>query len=75
MANANKAWFVKRRGSYLPAAKIGYGLYLVYVAYAVLLLVGWYVDGHRIWYFLTDVIPFTVGAALVTQYVASKHAK
>lgn len=72
---ANKAWFVKTRGSYLPSNWTGRFLYLVYVIYTVLLLVGWFVDGHRIWYFLTDVIPFTVGAALVAQYVASKHTK
>jgi hypothetical protein len=72
---AKQAWFVKTRGSYLPANWIGLLLYLAYIVYIVLLLIGWYADGHRVWYFLTDVIPFTVGAALVAQYVASKHAK
>jgi len=68
-------WFIKKRGSYLPNSFVGYALYLVYVVYLVALLVGWWVDGHRVWYFLTDVVPFTVGAALVMQFVASKHAK
>ncbi len=71
----NKAWFVKTRGSYLPISWVGRLLYLLYLAYVVLLLVGWALDGHRVWYFLTDVIPFTVGAAFAAQYVASKHAK
>lgn len=75
MAKSKKAWFVKVRGSYLPSSLIGLVLYLAYAAYIVLLAVGWYVDGHRIWYLLVNVIPLMIGAALVTQYIASKHSR
>lgn len=71
----NKTWFIKVRGSYLPKGPTGLTLYAIYVAYVVALLVGWYVDGHRIWYMLVNVIPLTVGAAVLMQYIASKHAK
>lgn len=69
------AWFIARRGSYLPASLIGLIIYLVYVAYIAALLGGWYVDGHRIWYLLVYVIPLSTAAAILTQFVASKHSR
>lgn len=72
---ANNAWFVKTRGSYLPKSWKGQFLYLIYVAYVVLVAAGWWVDGHRIWYLLTAVIPCAAGAAVLMQFIASRHAK
>ena len=75
MVKHTRAWFSKVRGSYLPSSPVGLALYSVYASYMVLLAIGWYVDGHRIWYLLVNVIPLMVGAALVTQYIASKHSR
>jgi hypothetical protein len=75
MAKHKKAWFVSVRGSYLPSSLTGLVLYLAYAAYIVLLAIGWYADGHRIWYLLVNVIPLAVGAAVLTQYIASKHSE
>lgn len=75
MAKHTSNWFRPVRGSYLPASPVGLAIYLAYAAYVILLEVGWFVDGHRVWYFLVEVIPLTVAAALLTQFVASKHSR
>lgn len=72
---SSNAWFVRVRSSYLPANIAGLIIYFLYLAYLLALLADWLRDGHHIWYFLVDVVPLSVGAALVTQYIASKHAK
>ncbi len=66
------AWFVRLRGSYLPCSWQGLVIYFVYTVYVVALPVVWYYDGHEAWRLLTFVIPLMCGAALITQYVASK---
>lgn len=68
-----KSWFKPVRGSYLPASPVGLLIYTIYVVYLAALTFGWYVDGHRIWYLITQVIPLSVGAALIAQYIAAKH--
>jgi hypothetical protein len=75
MTKNNKAWFTPVRGSYLPKNGIGLLLYGLYCLYLALLVTGWFVDGHRIWYLLVDVIPLTVAAALLMQFVAARHSK
>lgn len=75
MAKRKSPWFRPVRGSYLPASPAGLVIYLAYAAYVVLVAAGWYVDGHRIWYLLVDVIPLTAAAALLTQFIASRHSK
>ena len=72
---SNRAWFTRVRSSYLPNSSIGLVIYFAYLAYLVALLADWIHNGHHMWYFLVDVIPLSVAAALVTQYVASKHAE
>ena len=74
-ADGDQAWFRKIRSSYLPTSSIGLLLYFTYFGYLLALMIDWIRDGHHIWYFLVDVVPLSVGAALVTQYIASKHAK
>lgn len=73
--NNRRAWFKPIRGSYLPASPIGLIIYTVYIGYTFGLLAGWYVDGHRIWYLLVQVIPLSVGAAILTQFIASRHSR
>lgn len=75
MFHKNKhQWFEKVRNSYLPKSWQGYLIYMSYVAYVVLLPIGWYRRGHAIWDLFTVVIPLWIAAALVTQYIASKRS-
>lgn len=71
----NGAWFKKIRGSYLPSSWEGLAIYFVYLAYLLALPLVWYNQGHDFWRLLTNVLPLAVGAALLTQYIASKNAK
>ena len=71
----DKYWFVAIRGSYLPSSTTGMIIYLLYVIYIVALTVGWYLNGHDYWSLLIYVIPLSIGAMLITQYIASKHSK
>jgi len=71
----NPAWFKKIRGSYLPASKIGLAVYIMYISYLIAVPVAWYRNGHYLWDLLIYVIPALVGAALLTQYIASRHAR
>lgn len=73
--NNSRIWFRKVRGSYLPNSGMGLLIYLFYVAYLVALVVGWYAYNRTAWGLISAVIPLTVGAALVTQYIASKHSR
>lgn len=72
---SNEAWFIRVRSSYLPVNSTGFLIYFIYLAYLLALLGDWIYNGHHTWYLLVDVIPLSVAAALVTQYVASKHAR
>lgn len=72
--NNSRAWFMRVRSSYLPVSPIGFIIYFLYLAYLVALLADWLQNGYHVWYFLVDVVPLSVIAALITQYVASKHA-
>lgn len=71
----NRAWFIRVRSSYLPISPTGFVIYFVYLAYLLALIADWLRDGHHVWYFLVDIVPLSIAAALVTQYVASKRAK
>ena len=71
----NQKWFNPVRSSYLPASAIGFTIYFAYLIYLIALLIGWVIKGHHIWNFLVNVIPLSVGAAIITQYIASKHSK
>lgn len=72
---SSKSWFTPTRGSYLPSSPTGLIIYGAYAAYLVALVAGWYADGHRIWYLLTEVFPLSAAAALLTQWIASRHSK
>lgn len=75
-AKAKKqAWFKKIRGSYLPASQEGFCIYMTYLLYLVAVPTVWYNQGHDLWKLLTTVIPLCVGAALLTQFIASRNAK
>jgi biotin transporter BioY len=71
----NRVWFKRIRSSYLPTSTVGFILYFIYLAYLLALIADWLRDGHHVWYFLVDVLPLSVAAALITQYIASKHSK
>jgi hypothetical protein len=71
----SKAWFVHVRKSYLPASWQGFGIYLLYVAYLIMVPVVWYSNGHDLWRLLTTVIPLILAMALLTQFVAYKNSK
>lgn len=73
--NSSTKWFTYVRSSYLPANTKGLVIYFIYMAYLIALIVDWYFKGHQVWNFLVDVVPYSVGAAAITQFVASKHAK
>jgi hypothetical protein len=70
-----QAWFKKVRGSYLPNSKEGLVIYFAYLVYLVAVPVVWYGQGHDLWRLLTTVVPLTVGAAVLTQFIASKNYK
>lgn len=69
------AWFYAIRGSYLPKQGIGLAVYLVYVLYLIALLGAWLASGHTVWRLLTAVIPLMVAAAVLLQYIASRHSR
>jgi ABC-type transport system involved in cytochrome c biogenesis permease subunit len=69
------AWFRPIRGSYLPTSNIGLLVYLVYVAYLVVLIVAWFNEGRTLWRLVAVVIPLMVAAAVLMQYIAAKHSK
>lgn len=71
----NKKWFTYVRSSYLPASGVGFIIYFTYLSYLVALFVDWTITGHHVRDFLYEVIPLSVGAAFITQYIASKHSK
>lgn len=68
-------WFKPVRRSYLPASWQGQAIYLVYVAYEVLLIVYWYRQGHDYGRLLTSFIPLAVAAAVLTQFVAARNSR
>lgn len=68
------AWFYKIRGSYLPCSWQGLTIYFIYLVYVVALPIAWLWKGHDFWNLLVAVVPLWIGAALIAQYVASKHA-
>ena len=77
MANTKNAsiWFRKVRGSYLPSSFFGLVIYLIYVIYIVAVAGEWLRLGYHVWTLLTVTIPVIVVAALIVQFVASKHSK
>lgn len=74
-SHSQKQWFISVRSSYLPVSFTGLLIYFLYLAYLVALVADWLRDGHHVWYLLVDVVPLSVFAALITQYIASKHSK
>jgi len=70
-----KAWFISKRGSYLPNSWQGLMIYLLYIAYIIWVPIAWYREGHSTWRLLSEVFPLVIGAALLAQYVASKSCK
>lgn len=72
---SNKKWFISVRSSYLPASAMGLLIYCTYLAYLVALFTDWLRDGHHVWYLLVNVIPLSVAAAVLTQYIAYKHSR
>lgn len=73
--NSKQAWFKYIRGSYLPCSLAGLTIYLTYAVYMVSLSIVWYYEGHKLWSLLVSVIPLSVVAMLIVQYVASKHSR
>jgi hypothetical protein len=73
MASVKENWFIRKRGSYLPSSGKGYVLYLLYVAYDVVLVIDWYKNSRTLWHLLTNVIPLVIAMAIVMQYLASRH--
>ncbi len=71
----NNAWFVAVRGSYLPANGMGMAIHTMYVLYLGALMAGWWLHDHDLWQLVTVVVPLSVAAALLTQYIASRHAR
>lgn len=68
-------WFRKVRGSYLPSSPTGLLIYFIYVIYILTVAFDWYRLGHSPWVLLTTVIPVVVVAAVVVQFIASRHSK
>lgn len=68
-------WFYQVRGSYLPCSWQGRLIYLIYVIYLLAVLAAWYRLEHSLWTLLVQTIPVMIGAAILTQLIASKHSK
>lgn len=74
-SKSKEAWFIAARGSYLPANGIGVAIHTAYVLYLGGLMTGWWLHNHDLWQLFTAVIPLSVAAAMLTQYIASRHAR
>ena len=72
---SKSAWFKAVRRSYLPASPEGLVIYLVYVAYEVLLMVDWYRQGHSYGRLLTTILPLAIGASVLTQFIAARNSR
>lgn len=68
------AWFRPVRRSYLPSSWQGMLIYLIYMAYIIVLAGDWYHLGHHGWTLLVNVLPLAIAAAIFTQYIASKNS-
>ncbi len=64
------AWFVKVRGSYLPASSQGVLLYVAYAAYIVFAVTVGYLQAATLEQAALMVIPNWVAAAAVMTYIA-----
>lgn len=71
---SKNAWFRPVRRSYLPSSWQGLAIYIMYVAYIVVLVADWYRLGSDVWTLVVNVIPLVAAAAVVTQYIASKNS-
>ncbi|MFO0920475.1 MAG: hypothetical protein U0451_02275 [Candidatus Saccharimonadales bacterium] len=74
MTKNKSKWFTKVRQSYLPKSAPGYAIHILYTLYLVALFIVWYRAGHGAWELVVYVIPLGVAAAVLTQYIASKHS-
>ncbi|HEY5268288.1 MAG TPA: hypothetical protein VII94_04095 [Candidatus Saccharimonadales bacterium] len=69
------SWFRPIRRSYLPSSWQGSLIYLIYVAYIVVLAGDWYHLGHHGWTLIVNVIPLVVAAAISKPiYSAKTHS-
>jgi hypothetical protein len=71
----SRRWFRRVRRSYVPVTWEGLCIYAIYALYLITIFVMWYEYGHELWNLLTNVIPLSIGAVLLIQFVASKNAK
>ncbi len=68
------AWFVKVRGSYLPASSAGWWTYIPYLAYLIFsLFVGVHDTSNKALAVLF-IVPNWVAAAVVMSYIAARKS-
>ena len=70
MKKRNNAWFIKLRGSYLPASWQGWALYAVYAAYVLGVVAYVVAKGYDRWQAVFWVFPNWVAALVVMTWVA-----
>jgi membrane-anchored glycerophosphoryl diester phosphodiesterase (GDPDase) len=67
-------WFVRVRGSYLPASPIGWLLYIPFAAYLILALVIAARDESSIGPALLFVVPNWIAAAVIMTWIAVRKS-
>ena len=72
---ASHAWFIKKRGSYLPASWQGWLSYIPYVAYLLLVLVFVIQPDMNFWLGVFIFIPNCVAACVLMTWFAARHTK
>lgn len=68
------AWFVRVRGSYLPASLVGWLTYIPYTAYVVGVLI--YVMSKRLdlWQSIFLVLPNWIAALVIMSWLAARKS-
>lgn len=71
----NKYWFIKVRGSYLPANLYGWLSYIPYLGYLIFTLVMGLKDTHSISMAVLYIFPNWIAAVVIMTFIASHKSK
>ena len=71
----SRAWFIKKRGSYLPNAWQGWLSYVPYVAYLLTVLAFIIQPDMNFWLGIFIFIPNGVAACVLMTWFAARHSR
>ena len=69
------AWFIKVRGSYLPASWQAWLLYIPYTAYVVGVIAYAFRHDTDVWTALFTILPNQVAALVIMSWIAERTSK